>query len=387
MTEVSAKVIRIGPESRCSVFHKDGVVYATILGNAPRSRPSEACCEVKDTNKGMVVSDIQSNGGGVGQGVGGNLLSIFADGRNQGVVRSDKNKATRVDFMDPLLGQVVTGVLRKGGDKAPVSKCRHKRIATLYKITSPIGKAYVGQTMWPGARINRHKLAKHSKCTILVSAIKKYGWDNMHVEILRGGPKAIGGKVAEEELDSLEEHYIASLNTRAPNGYNIQKGGKVAWRGAAGLSRRQPRGPRPEHVKEKLRATWAAKREKRLQGVDPELARRKRHNAKNAKRLTKPRQIVRGQMESMDEMIDDGRRGKQSVRPSWLSCPPKRQRKGVQRWRAKGRSQCANTSISDVAAYPRKFLGKFVGCARGGTNRVSMLSHALKHRGFPGLVQ
>lgn len=62
--------------------------------------------------------------------------------------------------------------------------------------------------------------------------------------------------------------------------------------------------------------------------------------------------MVRGQMESMDEMIDDGRRGKQSVRPSWLSCPPKRQRKGVQRWRAKGRTQCATTSISDVAAYP-----------------------------------
>lgn len=207
--------------------------------------------------------------------------------RDKRVVGRDEHKAARVDLMDALLGQVVTGVLRKGGDKALVSKCRHKRIATLYKITSPIGKAYVGQTMWPGTRINRHKLAKHSKCKILVSAVKKYGWDNMHVEILRGGPKAIGGKVAEDELDSLEEHYIASLNTRAPNGYNIQKGGKVAWRGAAGLSRREPRGPRPEHVKEKLRATWAAKREKRLQGVDPELARRNRHNAKKCQETRK----------------------------------------------------------------------------------------------------
>ena len=43
MPEVSAKVIRIGPEDRCRVFEKDGFFYATILGNARLSLPSAIC--------------------------------------------------------------------------------------------------------------------------------------------------------------------------------------------------------------------------------------------------------------------------------------------------------------------------------------------------------
>jgi len=214
MTEVSAKVIRIGPESRCSVFHKDGVVYATILGNAPRFRPSEACCEVKDTNKGMVVSDSQSNGGGVGQGVGGNLLSIFADGRNQGVVRSDKNKATRVDFMDPLLGQVVTGV--PGELRTGKGTCVRK--PAIYKITCPTGKAYVGQSVNVAKRFKKHQSGK-SNCRAINNAIQLYGWKNTKKEILL--------YCKEEELDELEDAMIDEHNTMYPNGYNLVRGGGV----------------------------------------------------------------------------------------------------------------------------------------------------------------
>ena len=158
---------------------------------------------------------------------------------------------------------------------------RHKRTPSVYLITSPNGKQYVGQTVWPRVRMNKYKSNKFiSKQRFLTQAIKKHGWANMKVKWLAGGP----GKppVTEESLDSLEEGFIASLGTQAPNGYNIQKGGKVTWRGVAGLSRTAPRGPRTEQLKQQLRDTWSQKRDKRLADADPEVARAKRLYAAKA---------------------------------------------------------------------------------------------------------
>jgi group I intron endonuclease len=196
-----------------------------------------------------------------------------------GQERSDLNNAgSSSSHQDAhaLLGEVVRRILPE--QKQKVSTCRHKRIPTIYKIMSPVDKGYVGQTVWLTGRMAKH-MSGDSQCTIIAAAGKKYGWENMRWSVLRGGPDAVGGAVSESELDYLEVEYIESEGTLAPNGYNIQKGGKVAWRGVSGLSRHDPRGPRSEETKQALRDRWDAKREERLSGMDEEQARRLRNYA------------------------------------------------------------------------------------------------------------
>jgi hypothetical protein len=218
---------------------------------------------------------------------------------NKGMVRCDKAEAARrhlkggwnmvsnglgnrvrnrnACLMDALFAQIFGSVLPANKEQK-VSTCRHKRVPTIYKITSPSGKSYVGQTVWPTTRMCSHKHSS-SKNTILAAAIYKYGWKHMRVQILRGGPNAVGGPVLEAELDGLETELIARHNTITPSGYNIQVGGKVAWRGCKGLSRHDERGPRSEETKQALRNTWEEKREARLSIMDGEEARRLRNHA------------------------------------------------------------------------------------------------------------
>ena len=99
-------------------------------------------------------------------------------------------------------------------------KHRQKRRSVIYKITSPSGKAYVGQTGWFAQRMSKHKRCKNSGCRALKAAVRKYGWDSMRVEILVDNPP-------EEELDSLEIALIREHGTRAPAGYNLTDGGDI----------------------------------------------------------------------------------------------------------------------------------------------------------------
>lgn len=193
------------------------------------------------------------------------------------MVRAHKHEAALRNLVDPLLGEVLGGVLNAGKRR---SGGKHVRIPTIYKITSPKGKVYVGQTVWPKVRMNKHKCLKESanSCRILSNAIAKYGWDAMKVEILRGGHDAVGGAVKEEELDALEVAFIEQFDCLEPNGYNIQKGGKVAWRGAKGLARNAPRGPRSVETIAKIKTTWELKRNARLAGLPEEEARILRQN-------------------------------------------------------------------------------------------------------------
>lgn len=88
----------------------------------------------------------------------------------------------------------------------------------VYKITSPSGKAYVGQTRKKLMnRMSRHRDLKWGRCTIVKRAIKKYGWDKMKVEVLWSGPA--------DMLDSKEVEFIAAHGTLAPDGYNATVGG------------------------------------------------------------------------------------------------------------------------------------------------------------------
>jgi group I intron endonuclease len=87
----------------------------------------------------------------------------------------------------------------------------------IYKITSPSGKVYVGQTICSfEKRIRQHK-SKTSTCTALKNAINKYG-DEMKYKIIENN-------IPHKQLDEREIYWIKELNSLAPSGYNLNTGG------------------------------------------------------------------------------------------------------------------------------------------------------------------
>jgi hypothetical protein len=87
----------------------------------------------------------------------------------------------------------------------------------IYKITSPSGKVYVGQTMRSFEKRMREHKSKHSGCTLLRNAIQKYD-DEMKYEIIEED-------VPQEQLDEREIYWINYFNSLAPSGYNLGTGG------------------------------------------------------------------------------------------------------------------------------------------------------------------
>jgi len=94
----------------------------------------------------------------------------------------------------------------------------------IYKISNTVnGKLYIGQTTGKlGDRWADHKRYARqdgSRQTALYSAMRKHGIENFHVE-------QIDSATTLDELNIKEETYIKALNTVAPNGYNLELGGK-----------------------------------------------------------------------------------------------------------------------------------------------------------------
>lgn len=94
------------------------------------------------------------------------------------------------------------------------------KICGIYKITSPSGKIYIGQSIDINRRKRTYKnLNSNSRGQIrLYRSIIKYGWDNHIFELIHECEKY--------ELNSLEEHYInfyGSFDTE--NGMNLTSGG------------------------------------------------------------------------------------------------------------------------------------------------------------------
>lgn len=87
----------------------------------------------------------------------------------------------------------------------------------IYKLTSPSGKSYIGQT---GKKVEERwrKGNGYRTSGCLYKAIKKYGWDNFTREILEEG-------LTLKEANKLEQKYIKEYNTLVPAGYNLQPGG------------------------------------------------------------------------------------------------------------------------------------------------------------------
>lgn len=95
-------------------------------------------------------------------------------------------------------------------------------MGTLYQLTSPIGKCYIGisskttEARW--SKHIEHALGKRD-AGALYSAIRKYGIDSFSVRTL----------VVSDDwgyLCDLEKRAIAAFNCKSPNGYNITDGGE-----------------------------------------------------------------------------------------------------------------------------------------------------------------
>jgi hypothetical protein len=98
-----------------------------------------------------------------------------------------------------------------------IKECMGRK-GIIYKITSPSGKVYVGQTIRSfEKRMQEHKDSK-SSCSAVKNAIDKYK-DQMKYEIIEAN-------IPQEQLDEREIHWIKELNSLAPNGYNLNTGGQ-----------------------------------------------------------------------------------------------------------------------------------------------------------------
>ena len=93
----------------------------------------------------------------------------------------------------------------------------------IYKVTSPSGKSYVGQTTTTfEKRWRDHKYdaldPNKNRCRLLNIAIRKYGIKSFTNEILI--------ECQTEELNDYELKLIKEHNTLVPSGYNLKIGGE-----------------------------------------------------------------------------------------------------------------------------------------------------------------
>jgi len=94
----------------------------------------------------------------------------------------------------------------------------------IYRVTNTTnGKSYIGQTTNSleyrlSAHMREARTGKRSK-SAFHSALLKYGLDSFETEVIATCETI-------DQLNERERHWIATLNTISPNGYNIEEGGK-----------------------------------------------------------------------------------------------------------------------------------------------------------------
>lgn len=92
-----------------------------------------------------------------------------------------------------------------------------KKIIGIYKLTSPSGKCYIGQSTNIYQRFRDHRRDKKYKHAKLYNAINKYGYDNFQKEIIE--------TCLFEALDDREKFWI-KFHDSVDNGYNCDYGGQ-----------------------------------------------------------------------------------------------------------------------------------------------------------------
>ena len=105
-------------------------------------------------------------------------------------------------------------------DKCVSDKSILDKSNVVYLMTNKLNlMRYVGKTTKKlRRRLYEHKCIKGNQNTYIGRAIAFYGWENFSVEILEECADA-------KQLNEREIYWIAKLNTKAPNGYNLTEGG------------------------------------------------------------------------------------------------------------------------------------------------------------------
>ena len=117
----------------------------------------------------------------------------------------------------------------------------------IYKITSPSGKHYIGQTQNTiKRRWSSHCCFPDNSNAPLHNAIRKYGKENFIVEIIIDNIETL------DEANMLERKYIYEFNSITPNGYNILTGGKSGHEGLCGNKNGMYNKKHNDIVKEKI---------------------------------------------------------------------------------------------------------------------------------------
>ena len=117
----------------------------------------------------------------------------------------------------------------------------------IYKITSPSGKIYIGQSVNILSRINKYKTARCITQPIILKSILKYGWENHVFEIVC--------ECEQSELNERERYYQEMFDCIGKNGLNCMlthtrtKSGKARQETIDKLTGRKL----PESTREKMR--------------------------------------------------------------------------------------------------------------------------------------
>jgi group I intron endonuclease len=92
----------------------------------------------------------------------------------------------------------------------------------IYKITSPSGKVYIGQTVNFIKRRSRYKKLNCKQQPKLYASLIKYGWENHQLEIIHWLPKDAGVDV----LNEYEVFYIKAYKDAGIELMNLNDGGR-----------------------------------------------------------------------------------------------------------------------------------------------------------------
>ena len=90
-------------------------------------------------------------------------------------------------------------------------------MGTIYCVTGPNGKRYIGQTRRSVNKRWKEHLRCQGSCILLESAIAKYGSSSFTFEVLL--------EINDQFLNEYECKFIDMFDTLEPNGYNIMSGG------------------------------------------------------------------------------------------------------------------------------------------------------------------
>jgi group I intron endonuclease len=96
-----------------------------------------------------------------------------------------------------------------------------KKIVGIYKITSPSGRVYIGQSRNMNGRKRLYKYLHCKGQPKIYNSIKKHGWDNHHFEIIHPLPIDID----QADLNNYEQVYLDAYRNAGVDVLNIREAG------------------------------------------------------------------------------------------------------------------------------------------------------------------